>query len=196
MKWIKLTYKVENWVSGTDDSVFLDVSVVIIFTGTNIKFCLSAQKKTLQWQGSFELKEENRICRGKNCLVITLCTDNLFFNYSTLSYSLYNTRALLIIFWCTDLKHLHVKEKNAFFCGNTNGFKLVSHADQQVNKTKTKTPRVGKLVLFFHCYFMLFYIFSASLKAALPWIYSPQMFLPVKKQVIPFHSRKVIGMKY
>lgn len=45
MKWIKLTYKVENWVSGTDDSVFLDVNVVIIFTGTNIKFCLSAQKK-------------------------------------------------------------------------------------------------------------------------------------------------------
>lgn len=152
-------------------------------------------KKTLQWQGSFELKEENRICRGKSALWL-LYVQIIYFLITALSYSLYNTRALLIIFWCTDLKHLRVKEKNAFFCGNTNGFKLVSHADQQVNKTKTKTPRVGKLVLFFHCYFMLFYIFSASLKAALPWIYSPQMFLPVKKQVIPFHSRKVIGMKY
>lgn len=62
MKWIKLTYKVENWVSGTDDSVFLDVNVVIIFTGTNIKFCaqkkLYSDKDLLNWRRKTEFVGE------------------------------------------------------------------------------------------------------------------------------------------
>lgn len=113
----------------------------ILFKCTKKK--LYSDKDLLNWRRKTEFVGE------KTALWLLSYVQIIYFLITALSYSLYNTRALLIIFWCTDLKHLRIKEKNAFFCGNTNRFKLVSHADQQVNKTKTKTPRVGKLVLFF-----------------------------------------------